>query len=173
LFSGEVNLRRRSFSSEGDGGGVTDNVHAEEGTPKLEGGASLFENVVEDIEAVVGIILEVGGSILPAGSSAVIDVSYGLGKSVGGEGIATLEEGIVERNLRKEAAEEILELNLTTADRVTHLSEDVKVSTIEKAVRVSIVDGQPQGNNLEWLDVHVEDGDVETHEVDVEANVRV
>jgi hypothetical protein len=173
LLSGQEYLRCGSFSSEGDGGGVTDNVHAEEGTPKFEGGASLFENVVEDVEAKVGIILEVGGSILPAGISAVIDVSYGLGKSVGGEDIATLEEGIVERHLRKEAAEEILELNLTTADRVAHLSEDVKVSTIEEAVRVSVVDGQPKGNNLEWLDVHVEHGDVETHEVDVEANVSV
>ena len=38
---------------------------------------------------------------------------------------------------------------------------------------MSVVDGQPQGNNHEWLDVHVEGSDVETHEVDVEANVRV
>ena len=121
----------------------------------------------------VGIVLEVflSGSVIPAGISASVDVSNGLGERVDGNGTSTVEEGVIERDHREEVAEDILELNLTSVELVTHLSEDVQVGTIEDAVRVSVVDGPPQGYNLEWLDVNVDVADVETQEVDGEANV--
>jgi hypothetical protein len=46
--------------------------------------------------AVVGVILVAILSVGPAGISAVIDVSDILGKSVDGEDVTTLDEGIVE-----------------------------------------------------------------------------
>jgi hypothetical protein len=86
----------RSFPSEGDGGGVTNKVLVEVDTESFDGGASLLEDVVEDVEAVVGIVLVAILSVGPAGISAVIDVSDILGKSVDGEDVTTLDEGIVE-----------------------------------------------------------------------------
>jgi hypothetical protein len=54
-------------------------------TECFNGGASLLEDVVEDVEAVVGIRLVAILSVGPAGISAVIDVSYVFGKCVYGE----------------------------------------------------------------------------------------
>ena len=55
---------------------------------------------------------------------------------------------------------------------VADLSEEVKGGfSLEDAVRVSVVDGEPQGDNLEWHDVDVDVSDVETEEVQGEANV--
>lgn len=86
----------RSFPSEGDGGGVANKVFVEVDTASFNGGASLLEDVVEDVEAVVGIILVAILSVGPAGISAIIDVSDILGKSVDGKDVTTLDEGIVE-----------------------------------------------------------------------------
>ena len=86
----------RNFPSEGDGGGVAFKVIVEVDTASFNGGASLLEDVVEDVEAVVGVILVAILSVGPAGISAVIDVSDVLGKSVDGEDVTTLDEGIVE-----------------------------------------------------------------------------
>ena len=89
----------RSFASEGDGGGVTDNVDAANVlVGRQDGAANLFEDVLEGVELEVGVILEVflGGSVVPAGISAVVDVGNGLGERVDGEGGSTIEEDVVE-----------------------------------------------------------------------------
>jgi len=163
----------RSFPSEGDGGGVANKVFVEVDTASFDGGASLLEDVVEDVEAVVGIVLVAILSVGPARISAVIDVSDILGKSVDGEDVTTLDEGIVEWDLREEAAEEILQLNLTSGDLPARLSEYIKSITVEEAVRVGVVEGEPHGDKFEWHDVQVEAGVLETHEVDVDANVGI
>jgi len=54
---------------------------------------------------------------------------------------------------------------------VAHLSEQFEGITIGDAGRVSVVDGEPQGDYLEWHDVHADVCDVETQEVETEAKV--
>jgi len=175
LLSGLLKLYVRRFLSEGDGGGVTENIDVEVEIIRCEGGASLSEDVLEGVDFEVGIILEVflSGGVVPAGISASVDVSNGLGQSVDGEGLSTIEEEVVEGDLREEIAEDILELNLTSVELVADLSEEVEFFSIDEAVRVSVVDGEPQGDNLERNDVHVDVGDVETEEVEGEANVGI
>jgi len=164
----------RSFPSEGDGGVVTNKVLGEIDTHRFNGDASLLGDEVEDVEAVVGIILVAILSVGPAGISAVIDVSDIFGKSVDGKDVTTFDEGIVEWDLREEAAEEILQLNLTSGEAPARLSENSKsILTEEESVRVGVVEGEPHGDNIEWHDVQVDGGDLETHEVDVEANVGI
>lgn len=96
LLSGKVKLLSRSFPSEGNGGGVTEKIDVKVEILSFEGGA--VEKVLKDIEVEVGIILEVFLRIrvVPAGISAIIDVSNGLGKRVDGEGLSTFEDEVVE-----------------------------------------------------------------------------
>lgn len=141
----------------------------------LEGNAGRSEDVLEGVELEVGVILEVFllGRVLPAGISAVVDVVIviRLGERVDGDGRSTVEEDVEEGDVGEEIAEDILKLNLTSVELVADLSEEVKVRTIEEAVRMSVVDGEPQGDNVEWLEIDVDVGDVETEEVQGQANV--
>ena len=58
----------------------------------------------------VGIVLKVflSGRVVPAGISASVDVSNGLGERVDGNGASTVEEEVGERDGREEVAEDIL-----------------------------------------------------------------
>lgn len=138
----------------------------------LEVRASLGEDPLEEVEVEVRVILKVtnGRLVVPAGVGAGVDVKNGL-EGVLRDGGGVAEEGVEEGDMGEEVAEDILELNLTEVKLVTKLGENVHGITVEGAEGVGVVDGPPEGHDVEGLNVEVDLADVVATDVEGEANV--
>lgn len=169
------NLKMRVFvCSESNERGVTDEVYTNKVVLGLEGRASLGEDVLKKVELEEGVVLKVTdlGNVLPAVVGAegwVSNVDAGLG----GKDLTIVEDNLEEGDLRKKVAESILDLNLTSVELVTNLSENVEIISLSDSVGVSVVEGEPQRNDVEGLNVNVELAEMVAEEVQSEANVGI
>jgi len=156
------------------GGDTSDNIDAEVGGLGLDREVHSIKEELENVKLEIGIVFHVeflGGIALM--SPAVWHSRSGLiiFGHAGDKELGVAKNVVHEGNLGQEVREEALELELEDVELVAYFSVDIEDTVVSNAGGVSVIEREPEGNDLPGDDVEPKGAQVVTEEVQIEIEI--